>query len=254
MALALALLSAGAGAFGVNQTTKAGESGTNDVRDSHGGIILHNVGQRCVYLVFPVDSMCEGVDTTLSVLEAAGVKGSFFLTGNFLREPQNAGRIRRMQKAGHTVAPHGDRHILLADWDRARTPLVSIDSLNADIDANIAEMRRNGLPDPTVMIPSFEWASDCHFAEMHRRGLMPFVPTPWLLTYRDYTVPGTPEYVDTDSILSQFFESGRTRGFDGNIIILHTGTWDERRDKLYHRLPQMIDTIKARGYSICPLP
>ena len=87
---------------------------------------------------------------------------SKFFTGNFLRDPANAAVIRRVVDGGHYVGPHSDRHILLADWDRARTTLVDADSMMADLYANYGELARFGvmLEESRHVLPPFEWKHD----------------------------------------------------------------------------------------------
>ena len=56
------------------------------------------------------------------------------------------------------------------------------------------------------------------------------------------------EYHSTDSIISQLFEYEREHTLNGVILIVHPGTQDLRTDKLYLRLPDIIDSLTILGY------
>lgn len=215
-------------------------------------MVRAGTGMRAVHLVFSADSMFEGGAYVLDVLDSAGVKGSFFFTGNFLRDPANAPVIRRAIDAGHYVGPHGDRHLLLAGWDAERTTLVAPDSMLADLEANYAELARFGVSRDAApyVLPSFEWCNGVHSAAMRSVGMVPVNLTPGIETYRDYTTPDMREYRSSEFMLSQLWEYERAKGLAGAIVILHPGTQAARTDKLYRRLPEILDSLKSKGYEI----
>ncbi len=220
--------------------------------DRWGCVIRVNPASPEVHLVFSADSMFEGGAYALDVLDSAGVKGSFFFTGNFLRDPANAAVIRRVVDGGHYVGPHSDRHILLADWDRARTTLVDADSMMADLYANYGELARFGvmLEESRHVLPPFEWCNATHSAAMRSAGFIPVNLTPGIETYRDYTTPDMAEYRSSDSMLRQLWEYEEEHGLNGSLIIVHLGTQEARTDKLYSHLPEILDSLAARGYAI----
>lgn len=228
------------------------------VCDRHGGIIRLKQPERgrTVHLIFTADSMFEGAPYALDALSERGIKASFFFTGNFLRDSiRNGDIVRRVIAEGHYVGGHGDRHILLADWDTDRTPLVGADSAVADMDANYLELSRYGV-DTTrnrVVVPSYEWYAKCHTDAFRAAGYIPISPSPQFITYRDYTTPDMAEYCPSDSIWQDFLEKSNRADADGAIIIVHLGTQDARTDKFYTRLPEMLDTLSARGFNVTPL-
>lgn len=80
----------------------------------------------------------------LDVLEAEGVRATFFVLGDRCR--RHPGLIARMQRAGHTIALHGDRH--------AAFPSLRLDELHASWEANRAAITAaGGLPAPLVRPP-----------------------------------------------------------------------------------------------------
>lgn len=213
-------------------------------------------GQRTLYLVFTADSMFEGGNYALDVLRDKGVKASFFFTGNFLRDTAaNAAIVRRTVAEGHYVGPHSDRHILLADWDDARTTLATADSAVADMEANYAELARYGVrrEDAPWIIPPYEWYNAEHIQAFRANGMLPVSPSPGIMTFRDYTTPDMPDYWSADSMWRQLMERERKSGLDGSFIILHLGTQDVRTDKFYRYLPAIIDTLREKGYVFSPL-
>ncbi len=214
------------------------------------GIVHPDLG-KTYHLIFTADSMFEGGVYALDLLRDRAIKASFFFTGNFLRDSlRNGAIVRRAITDGHYVGPHSDRHILLADWDEARTTLVSPDSAVADMRANFALLADYGVDTLTArtIVPPYEWYNPTHIRAYRDAGYMPVSPTPGILTYRDYTTPEMPDYFSSDTIWRATMDYEARKGVDGAIIILHLGTQDVRTDKFYHRLPALIDTLAARGY------
>lgn len=209
-----------------------------------------------VYFIFSADSMFEGAPVALEAMAERGIKASFFFTGNYLRDSAHVPVINRIIKEGHYVGPHSDGHILLADWDRGRTPLVTPDSLIADLKANLRELARFGVTVDSIpfALPPFEWCNRSQAHVYRSVGIAPINPSPEIETYRDYTTPDMPYYWTAERMLTQLFDCEREHGLRGAIIIIHLGTQDARPDKLYNHLPAIFDTLTARGYTPVPLP
>ncbi|MDE6396159.1 MAG: polysaccharide deacetylase family protein [Muribaculaceae bacterium] len=219
--------------------------------DRSGCTVGAPTGSRAIHLIFTADSMFEGAPFALDCLDARDIKASFFFTGNFLRDRANDSIVNRVIKAGHYVGPHGDRHILLADWDDNRTPLVTPDSAVRDMHDNYVELKRFGVErnDAPTIVPPYEWYNRIHIDAYRADGLKPVSPSPGIETFRDYTTPDMPDYRGSDYLWNQLFEREKSHGLDGAIMILHLGTQDVRTDKFYHRLPALLDTLTALGYT-----
>lgn len=218
-------------------------------------VVAWNCDTPVVHLIFSADSMFEGAPYALRVMDSLGVRGSFFFTGNFLRDTVNAPVIRRIVAGGHYVGTHSNRHLLLADWDRDRTPLVTADSMLRDLDSNYVELARFGVrrEDTPWLLPPYEWAGDVHVAAYRKAGFTPVAPTTGIETYRDYTTPDDKYYMTADSMFNQLFAYERTHPLNGAMLLIHLGTQPVRTDKLYHRLPDIIAGLRARGYQFAPL-
>ena len=64
---------------------KMNERPSDDVIDPHGALIRKGSDEKTIYLIFSADEFGDGFDHILKTLEDHNIKGSFFLTGNFLR-------------------------------------------------------------------------------------------------------------------------------------------------------------------------
>lgn len=224
------------------------------VFDEFGAAVGHRVpGEKAVHLIFTADSAFEGGSYAMDVMAERGVKGSFFFTGNFMRDSlRNGGIIRRAIAEGHYVGPHGDRHILLADWNKERTTLASPDSAVADMEGAYALLARYGIcrDSAKILIPSFEWYNSLHVDAFRKAGLFTINMTPGIETYRDYTTPDLPYYTTSEFMWNQLLSREASHGLDGAIILIHLGTDSSRTDKFYRYLPAVIDTLGARGYRL----
>lgn len=227
----------------------------NAVIDRFNCVSNLDTNRRDVKFIFSADSMFEGAAYALDVMDSLDIKASFFFTGNFLRDSVNYPVIERIVNSGHYVGPHSDRHILLAEWDRDRTPLVSADSLLNDIMENYRWLGRFGITpeNAPIILPPFEWCSASQAVVYRNNGLVPILPSPRIETYRDYTTPDMKEYRSSDEMLKQLYDYEKDVSLNGAIIIIHLGTQDVRTDKLYHHLPEIFNFILSKGYTITPL-
>lgn len=226
--------------------------------DRHGAInrLRDTRKGKAIYFIFTADSMFEGGNYALDVMKEHGIKASFFMTGNFLRDSLNAQVIKRIIDEGHYLSGHGDRHILLADWDENRTTLATPDSTIADMQQNFKLLKDFGVDTMTTryVVPPYEWFNHSHTDAYRRAGYLPVTPAPGVLTYRDYTTPEMDDYFSTDTIWANFIYKLENEDLNGRMIILHLGTQDARTDKFYYRLGEMIDSLQSKGYEIVKLP
>ena len=232
----------------------SGIDGGNPKYDRHGALnyLQHPERGKTVHFIFTADSMFEGGEYALDVLRDFNVKASFFFTGNFLRDTAANHRvIDRVLREGHYLGGHGDRHILLADWDENRTMLASADSAVVDMQRCYSELSKSGVDTLTsrFVVPPYEWYNQHHIQGYRHAGFIPVTPSPGLLTYRDYTTPDMQDYYSSDTILSNFMDNLTADNLDGCFILIHLGTQDIRTDKFYHHLPEILKALQSRGYT-----
>jgi len=223
----------------------------NYVFDPHGAIVRINPDQKVIYLIFTADETFEGGETVLQTLEKNNIKGSFFLTGNCLRIKEFEPLIRKIISHGHYVAAHGDDHLLYAPWDNRQISLVTPDSLLNDLRQNNKELERFGINVSQLRYynPPYQYYNSEHVRLIQSMGLYTLNLTPGVRMSADYTTPDMPNYRSSQELIDMLFEFEKQSGLNGAIILTHPGTPDERTDKLYNRLDEVIKRLKELGYS-----
>lgn len=215
-----------------------------------GGIVRGISGDRQIALVFTGDEWFEGYETILQHLDQKKVKGGFFLTGRLMRNPTAVTHIRESVRMGHYVGPHSDMHLLYNDWVVRDSLLVTRDSLLADLRQNLQVMQTLGVHHRhKLFIPPYEWWNREVSGWCRQLGWQVISFTPGTYTNADYTTPDMGEkYRSSDTLLQRLFRKDAAEGLDGAILLIHIGTDPARTDKLYVRLPELIDEFRSRGY------
>ncbi len=228
------------------------ESRPDDLYDSQGAMIRRGSSSKNIYLLFSADEHGEGFGHILDVLARRGAGGSFFLTGNFLRNKGYRATVRRIISEGHYVGPHSDGHLLYVPWDNRDTLLVTREQFNDDLRRNMSELRRAGLKgeEPRWFLPPYEWYNRAITRWSDAMGMTLINLTPGTATNADYTVPGQPGYRSSDQLINQLeaFEAASPGGLNGAFILIHPGTDPERTDKLWMRLDEIITRYQEKGY------
>ena len=99
-------------------------------------------------------------------------------------------------------------------------------------------------------MPPYEWYNQEIAAQVQLWGFELINFTPGTSSNADYTTPEMKNYLSTDSILSRIykFERESPNGLNGFHLLIHVGTDPKRTDKLYKKLPELIQTLKLKGY------
>ncbi|MDI6699290.1 MAG: PQQ-binding-like beta-propeller repeat protein [Candidatus Saccharicenans sp.] len=219
-----------------------------------GGIVRGPADDSRVALVFSADFYGQGIGYVLDELKRQGIKASFFLTGNFLRQTEFRPLVERMVEAGHYVGPHSDRHLLYCDWQDREKTLVSKEEFLADLNANYAELGKFGVTREKAryFLPPYEWYNRQIVDWAKETGVVIVNFTPGLITNADYTTPDMENYRGSEEIYRQLlgYESSAAAGLNGFIILIHPGVAPERTDLFYFRLGQLIDELRGRGYDL----
>ena len=215
-----------------------------------GGIIRGNENERKLSLVFTGHEFADGAETILRALKKNKVKGSFFLTGDFYRKFSKL--VKQLQKEGHYIAPHSDKHLLYADWTKRDSTLISFDEFKADLQNNYKAMSEAGLRIETLkyFMPPYEWYNQEISDWAKSLGVQIVNFTPGTGSNADYTIPSMTNYRSSQDIYDSILSFEKKESLNGFMLLLHIGTHPERTDKLYNRLDDLIKELKNREYEL----
>ena len=98
----------------------------------------------------------------LKTLKNHNIKGSFFLTGDFCRNPANKKIIESLKSDGHYIGPHSDKHLLYCSWENRDSLLVTEKEFLTDLENNYKELTKSGIEKNSalVFLPPYEWYND----------------------------------------------------------------------------------------------
>jgi len=220
---------------------------------SHGAIVRGDSTKKEITLVFTGDEFGEGVPTIIQTLQSEKIKGAFFFTGNFYRNKKFYSNIKSLQKDGHYLGPHSDKHLLYNDWNKRDSLFVTNAVFQADLDANLACMEQLGIKRQSVkyFIPPYEWWNDSITNWSKSAGLQLINFTPGIGTNADYTYPSMGSKYKSSAAIIESVKAKYNQNpsaFNGAIILIHAGTDPARKDKLYNQLKSLIQFFKSNGY------
>ncbi len=162
-----------------------------------------------------------------------------------------------MLNDGHMVSGHSDKHLLVSDWGSRDELLVTRDSFVADLKANLKALESVGIDmaDMAYYIPSYEWYNSETVDWAKAVGLNSVNYTPGIRTAADYTYPEMGRrYLSSTEIIDNLWSYEARFGLNGFLILIHMGTDDRRKDKLYHHLDDIISILKGKGYKLVDVP
>ena len=99
-------------------------------------------------------------------------------------------------------------------------------------------------------MPPYEWYNDSIAAWTKQASLQLINFTPGTLSNADYTTPDMKNYRKSENIYKSIIGYEQARGLHGFILLLHMGTHVKRTDKMYHRLGELVDYLKQKGYQL----
>lgn len=222
-----------------------------EMRD--GGIIRGPKDQKRLALVFTGHEFAEGGDLILDELTEHGGKGSFFLTGDFLRNPSFAKLITRIASEGHYLGPHSDKHLLYCAWENPTNTLVTEEQFTIDLYANLRLMPNaawNTRRPSRYFLPPFEHYNGdiVDWTRKSRWNLINF--TPGTRSNADYTGEADKNFVSSPTIFESILKREREdpHGLNGFLLLLHIGSGPGRADKFHARFGELLDTLTNKGY------
>lgn len=226
-----------------------------DVQLYDGGIIRGPRSEKRIALEFTGHTFAEGGDTILDELAKHHAKASFFLTGDFLRNPEFKALIERIVRDGHYLGPHSDKHVQYCAWDEPRNPLVSQDDFDNDLMNNIQALRPFRRRGPRgggarFWLPAYEWYNQdiVNWSKALRFTLVNF--TPGTRSNADYTQESDTTFVSSQTIFDSIVKKEREDpdGLNGFLLLMHLGAGPGRKDKMHEHFGELLDYLGKRGY------
>lgn len=219
--------------------------------DEYGALIQGDTTKKQISIVFTAHDFNDGKDIVERTLSKQKVKANFFLTGDFLRNNENARFVWKIKKK-HYIGPHSDKHLLYAPWEKRDSTSIGQEDFIRDLNDNYAALAQFGIQrkDADIFMPSYEWYNHDIIRWSHAVGARVVNYTPGLRTAADYTYPEMGKrYLSSEKIFQQLLQEEQEKGLNGHIILIHLGADTRRKDKFYNRLAEIIQTLKTRGYT-----
>jgi endoglucanase len=218
-----------------------------------GGIIRTDRTRKEIHLVFTGHEFADGGEVIRTVLKKHSIKASFFLTGDFYRNPQFADLLSVLKKDGHYLGAHSDKHLLYCSWEKRDSSLVTKEAFCRDVLDNYSAMEHFGIQraDARFFLPAFEWYNDSVTAWTKELGFVLVNFTPGTYSNADWTHPELGnQYLSSDTIYARIlrFEESHADGLNGFLLLTHIGTDPRRKDKFYDKLDDLVTTLTNRGY------
>jgi peptidoglycan-N-acetylglucosamine deacetylase len=188
-------------------------------------------GRDAVVLTFDDGPHADGTPAVLDVLARRGARATFFLVGEQVRKAP--GVARAIVDAGHEVALHGDRHVLLL---RRR-----VASFAADLDRGSASIAEATGVVPTVYRPPYGVFSRRALAHVRARGLEPLLWSAW---GRDWERRASPASISR--------RVTRRLG-PGDVVLLHDSDAYSSPDSWRRTavaLPSILDAVAELGVPV----
>lgn len=211
-------------------------------------MIRGNPKEKDIALVFSAHKYDDGYHKILQTLGSQNIKAGFFLTGAYLKNQPS--KAKKLYEEGHYVGPHSYDHILYADWEERKT-IVSEQEFKNDLIKNKKLIEGLGIThQKDFFLPAYEWHNKDIVTWSKQSGFQLINYTPGVRTAADYTYPEMDgDYLSSAEILKQLLDKESAEDLNGYILLIHLGTDNRRRDKLYDHLDDLIEQLKAKGYS-----
>lgn len=232
----------------------AGSHSKDNFRYDHGAIIRGDSTRKQIALVFTGDEFADGGWYIPEVLKRDDVQASFFLTGNFYKNPAFRNMIRNLRAAGHYLGPHSDGHLLYCAWENRDSLLVTRNEFMTDLERNYEAMSAFGISkeEARYFMPPYEWYNETIAGWSENMDIQLINYTPGTISHADYTTPDMKNYRPSSDIYESIlqFEQNAPAGLNGFILLLHIGADAARTDKMYYRLPELISYLQRKKYDL----
>jgi peptidoglycan/xylan/chitin deacetylase (PgdA/CDA1 family) len=217
-----------------------------------GGIIRGPKDQKIIALEFTGHEFAEGGEVILDELARHQAKASFFLTGDFLANPEFEPLIRRIIREGHYLGPHSDKHLLYCPWEGPKNTLVTRPQFTSDLENNLKQIQRFGVPRAQIQywLPAYEWYNQEIVDWSAQMGLTLVNYSPGTRSNADYLEESAKNFISSQTILESILkkEQEGPTGLNGFLLLLHIGTGPARTDKMHRHLGKLLDDLSGKGY------
>lgn len=218
-----------------------------------GGIVRTDPSRKRISLVFTAADKADGAASIRATLKRFGIKGAFFFTGEFYEKFPEV--VQDLLADGHYVGSHSYGHLLYAPWGNRDSLLVTREAFEADIRKSYEVMAPFGITPASapLFMPPYEYYNAAISSWARSMGLTLVNYTNGTYTNGDYTTPDMKNYYSSKFIMDKVLSVEKSSGLNGHIMLIHLGTEDARTDKFYAKLPDLIRTLRRRGYEFVPL-
>lgn len=239
---------------------KQNEGVPNKITDKNeynfGAITRTDPTKKQISLVFSGHEFADGYEAISNTLNKLNIKASFFFTGDFYRNPKFSKVIKGLQKEGHYLGPHSDKHILYCSWQKRDSMLISKTTFLQDLKDNFTAMEKFGImkSQAPFYLPPYEWYNDSISLWCKEIGITLVNFTPGTLSNADYSIPEMNEkYHSSNEIYNRIVNVESKNGLNGHIMLFHIGTDKRRQDKFYPRLYSLLLELSRAGYDFVDL-
>lgn len=233
-------------------TTISKAQGKHDlwIRDSIGAVVRGDLAHKELALVFAGDTIADDVSKIGKVLKHYEIQGSFFLTGNFYKDPRKKPIVETLINDGHYLGPHSDSNQQYIQDNDPDTVTITFDHFKRDLHDNFKHMASFGIKKeetPFFLAPS----------ELYNNTIVTWASE--LKLHLINSSPGTLEHLMSRSVSSyksseEIYRSiieheGKDRyGLNGSILVFDIASPTEDHSQFHEHLSRLILELDRRGY------
>lgn len=198
-----------------------------EAMEKYGAVYRKNEDEKVIYLTFDCGYENGYTGQILDILKEKGVKGAFFLNGQFIKTAPEL--VKRMLDEGHVVGNHGNNHKVMSK--------LTIEELFYEVESNNALLQQ-AVPGAPYMKYFRPPAGSCSEWDLALYQAMDLECVLYSWAYYDYAVDAQP---DAASALAQM-KSGL---HNGSVLMFHCV--GETNGLV---LGDFIDYVRSEGFTI----
>ena len=106
---------------------------------------------------------------------------------------------------------------------------------------------------PYYFLPAFEYYNSQISNWTKQLGVTLVNYSPGSTSNADYTTPDMKSYRSSNQIYDNIIKYEANHTLNGFMLLTHIGTDNQRTDKFYNKLDQLIVTLQQKGYNFVPI-